>query len=39
MPGEPWFDVERFSLHVKVRIEAADREGLDRPCRCIARVS
>ena len=30
-------DLERFSLHAKVRIEASDREGLERLCRYIAR--
>jgi len=30
MPGELYSDVEQFSLHAKVRIEAADREGLER---------
>jgi hypothetical protein len=32
MPGELCCDVEQFSLHAKVRIEAADREGLQRLC-------
>ncbi len=33
MPGELCCDLERFSLHAKVRIEASDREGLERLCR------
>ena len=37
LPGELCCDLERFSLHAKVRIEAADREGLERLCRYVAR--
>jgi len=37
MPGELCCDLERFSLHAKVRIEVRDREGLGRLCRYIAR--
>ena len=37
MPGELSCDLERFSLHAKMRIEAADREGLERLCRYVAR--
>ncbi|MBK7642132.1 MAG: transposase [Planctomycetes bacterium] len=36
-PGELCCDIEQFSLHAKVRIEAQDREGLERLCRYIAR--
>jgi hypothetical protein len=36
-PGELCCDIERFSLHAKVRIAAIDREGLERLCRYIAR--
>ncbi len=37
MPGELCCDIERFSLHAKVLIDATDREGLERLCRYIAR--
>ena len=40
VPGELCCDIERFSLHAKVRIAAAHgegREGLERLCRYIAR--
>ncbi|MBK7645261.1 MAG: transposase [Planctomycetes bacterium] len=37
IPGSLCCDIEQFSLHAKVRIEAQDREGLERLCRYIAR--
>ena len=37
VPGELCCDIERFSLHAKVLIAGADREGLERLCRYIAR--
>ena len=37
MPGELCCDIEHFSLHAKVLIEATDREALERLCRYIAR--
>jgi len=37
-PGESCCDVDGFSLQAKVRIEAADREGLERVCRYATRA-
>jgi len=37
-PGESCCDVDGFSLQAKVRIEAADREGLERVCRYVTRA-
>jgi len=37
MPGELCCDVDGFSLQAKVRIEADDREGLERVCRYVTR--
>ena len=36
-PGELCCDIERFSLHAKVRLAAHDRDGLERLCRYVAR--
>jgi hypothetical protein len=37
IPGSLCCDIQQFSLHAKVRIEAQDREGLERLCKYITR--